>query len=46
MQPIQMQLSETEKHFLNFSLHFRNLHRILNALGKKMSLRGYLFLKV
>ena len=36
---------EIEKNFLNFFLHFRNLHKIFNPLGKKMSLRGYLFLK-
>ena len=26
MQPIQMQLSEKEKNFLNFFLHFQNLY--------------------
>ena len=32
--------------FHNFLLHFQTLHKILNTLEKKMSLRGYLFLKL
>ena len=32
-----------KKNFLNFFLHFRNLHKILNTLEKKMSLRGHFF---
>ena len=37
---------QTEKHLLNFFLHFRNVHIILNTLKKKMSLRGDYFLKL
>ena len=35
-----------KKYFLNFFLHFNNPHKILNYLEKKISLRGYLFLKL
>ena len=34
-----------QKYFLNFFLHFWNLHKLCNTLKKKISLRGYLFLK-
>ena len=34
-----------EKYFLSFLLHFRSMHKIMNTLKKKMSLKGYLFLK-
>ena len=36
---------QIKKNFLNFFLHFQNLHKIWNTLRKKMSVRGYLFLK-
>ena len=32
------------KYFLNFFLHFRNLHKIWNNLKRKMTLRGDFFL--
>ena len=32
------------KYFLNFFLHFQNLHKICNTLKKKMTLRGDFFL--
>ena len=34
---------KNEKLFLNFFLHFRNLHEILNICNKKMSLIADLF---
>ena len=34
------------KYFLNFLLHFQNLHKSCNTLKKKLSLRGYWFLKL
>ena len=41
-----MQLSRNWKIFSEFFfLHFRKLHKILDTLEKKMSLRFYLFLK-
>ena len=33
--PIQMQLSQKRKSFLNFLFHFWNLNQILNILKKK-----------
>ena len=39
-QPVQMQLSKSRKVFSHFFLHFRNLRKVLNTLGKKMCLRG------
>ena len=33
--PIQMQLSENSKNFLNFFLNFWNLHNILNIFKKR-----------
>ena len=35
-----------KKYFLNFFLHLQNLHKILNTLEKKKSLRGSFFLKL
>ena len=35
---------QIEKYFLNFFLHFQNLHNIWNTLKKKMTLRGDFFL--
>ena len=35
---------QIRKYFLNFFLHFQNLHKIWNTLKKKMSLRGDFFL--
>ena len=37
---------ETKKYFLDFFLHFRNLHKIWNALKKKLISRGDFFLKL
>ena len=34
--PIQMELSQKQKVFLNFWLHFWNLDEIFNSLSKKM----------
>ena len=36
----------TKKYFLNILLHFRNVNKSWNTLKKKMSLRGYFFLKL
>ena len=36
-QPIQMELSQKQKLFLNFSLDFQNLNLILNSSQKKMT---------
>ena len=33
--PVQMQLSDNWKFFLNFLFHFWNLHNILNVLKKE-----------
>ena len=33
--PIQMQLSQKRKSFLNFLFHFWNLNQVLNILKKK-----------
>ena len=41
--PIQMQLSQNEKHFLNFLFHFMNLHQMLNILIEKMIVRANVF---
>ena len=41
-----MQLSENQKFFVNFFLHFRNLHKILNTFKKKLSLTGDFLLKL
>ena len=41
--PIQMQLSQNEKHFLNFLFHFLNLHQMLNILIEKMIVRANVF---
>ena len=37
---------QIKKYFLNFLLHFRNLHEIWNTLKKMMNLGGHLFLKL
>ena len=37
---------KNEKLFLNFFLHFQNLHKILNICNKKMSLIADLFAKL
>ena len=34
--PIQMQLSEKQKTFCQFLLHFWNLHQVLNILKKRI----------
>ena len=41
-----MQLSENQKFFVNFFLHFRNLHKILNTFKKKLSLGCDFLLKL
>ena len=41
-----MQLSQSQKIYLNFFLYFMNVHKIWNTLKKKMSLTGYSFLKL
>ena len=46
MKPIQMQLSQNQKKFLNFFLHFQDLRKTQNTLEQKMSLGSYLFLKL
>ena len=35
-----------KKYVFNFFLHYRNLHKVWNALKEKMSLRGDSFLKL
>ena len=37
---------KNEKLFLNYFLHFRNLHEIFNICNKKMSFIAYLFAKL
>ena len=37
---------QIKKYFLNFLLHFRNLHEIWNTLKKMLNLGGHLFLKL
>ena len=37
-QTIQIQLSEKQKTFLNFFLHFQNLYYIVNICQKKITL--------
>ena len=44
--PIQMQLSNQQKLFLNFLLPFWNLAEILNILKKNMTLIDFVFLKL
>ena len=44
--PIQMQLSQNEKHFLNFLFHFWNLHQFFNILKKKMIVIANIFPKL
>ena len=44
--PIQMQLSQKQKTFLNFFMHFSNLDKISNILKQKMSLIDFLFSKL
>ena len=44
--PIQMQLSQKQKFFLNFLLHFRILDEILNILGKNMTITDFVFAKL
>ena len=41
-----MQSSQNETIFAQFFLRFRNLHKIWNTLKQKMTLKGYLFLKL
>ena len=43
-QHLQMQLSQKKSHFLNFFLHFRNLHLILKKVEKNMTLIADVFL--
>ena len=43
---IQMQLSQNEKHFLNFLFHFWNLHQFFNILKKKMIVIANIFPKL
>ena len=43
--PIQMQLSQKEKTFSEFFVHFWNLSEILNAFKKKRTLRAFVFPK-
>ena len=43
---IQMQLSQKQKNFRNFLLHFQNLDSILTILKKKMTLTPFLFPKL
>ena len=44
--PIQMQVSEKRKIFLNFLFYFLNLHQILNILKKEMMIIANLFPKL
>ena len=37
---------QTEKHLLNFFLHFRNVHKILNTLKKKDESQRRLFFEI
>ena len=37
---------QIKNYFLNFLQHFRNFHQISNTFKQKMSLGGYLFLKL
>ena len=46
LRPIQMQLCMKQKVFLNFLLHFWNLHQIFNILKKNMALIVYVFPKL
>ena len=46
MQPIQMQLSPYRKIFSRCFSAFKNLNKILNTFQKKMTVRGYWFLKL
>ena len=46
LQPLQMQLFQKPKAFLNFFLHFRNLCWILNIFNKKMTQISYGFLNL
>ena len=43
---MKMQLSENEKLFVNFLLHFWNLHQILNILKEKMFVIANVFRKL
>ena len=43
---IRMHLSNQQKPFLNFLLHFWNLAEILNILKKKMTLIDFVFSKL
>ena len=43
---IQMELSDKQKLFLNFLLHFWNLHQILNILKKKIMVIANVFPKL
>ena len=43
---IQMQLSEIQKNFSDFFLHFWNLHQMLNILKEKMILIANVFPKL
>ena len=44
--PIQMQVSEKQKLFLNFLLHFWNLHQTWNVLEEKMIVLADVFPKL
>ena len=44
--PVQMQLSQEQKLFLNFSLHFLNLEEILNILTKKDDPQSFCISKI
>ena len=45
MQPIQMEVSQKQKRFLNFFFfwHFENIFQILNIFQKKMTLIAEVF---
>ena len=46
MQPTHMQLSQKLKTFCSFILQFRNLGKLLDIFGKKITLIAYLFLRL
>ena len=46
MVPIQIQLSQKHKNFLNFLLHFGNLKEILNILRQKVTIIDFVISKL
>ena len=44
--PIQMEISQNDKLFLNFLFNFWNLHQILNILKKRMIVTAKVFPKL